>query len=325
MKYKSHYLSFVVFAGLLIFSLSFFSAAQETQLSNKNIFLDSDQDGLSDEEEKVYGTDIYNRDTDGDGYTDGAEVKAGYDPLKPAPGDKIISEPAKKEASASSENEENLTQEISTEIAGLISERTNNNQEISLDDLDVIIQKTTAESLSFDDLPEIDENEIKIKKQKYSKLSQEKREAAIKKDEQEYLVAITYILINNAPHKISNQKDINKLSNEVLSKVSLFALNMNDISYFENLADSGQKLLEEMREVEVPESVLDLHKRGLKLAHYAVSLKDTARPKIDDPVGTITKLSKVQSLLALSLEFSQEVALRFAGLEVIGLPIELDL
>ena len=43
--------------------------------------LDSDNDGLTDAEEKIYGTDPHNPDTDGDGYLDGAEVKAGYNPL----------------------------------------------------------------------------------------------------------------------------------------------------------------------------------------------------------------------------------------------------
>lgn len=66
-------------------------------------FLDSDQDGLTDEEEKQLGTDIdsvdtdkdklfdreevkvyktdpLNPDTDGDGFLDGEEVKSGYDP-----------------------------------------------------------------------------------------------------------------------------------------------------------------------------------------------------------------------------------------------------
>ena len=68
--------------------------------------LDSDQDGLTDEEEKALGMDINNvdsdgdglfdreevktyktnpllRDSDGDGFLDGAEVKGGYDPNGP--------------------------------------------------------------------------------------------------------------------------------------------------------------------------------------------------------------------------------------------------
>ena len=45
--------------------------------------LDSDQDGLTTAEERFYGTDPNVSDTDGDGFSDGEEVRAGYDPLGP--------------------------------------------------------------------------------------------------------------------------------------------------------------------------------------------------------------------------------------------------
>lgn len=73
--------SFVVFATTLF-------ALAQSQNSN-SLFLDSDQDGLTDQEEKAIGTDPFNADTDGDGYSDGKEVESGYNPLKPAPGDKL--------------------------------------------------------------------------------------------------------------------------------------------------------------------------------------------------------------------------------------------
>jgi len=44
--------------------------------------VDSDQDGLTDAEEPLFGTDPKKPDTDGDGFLDGAEVKGGYDPAK---------------------------------------------------------------------------------------------------------------------------------------------------------------------------------------------------------------------------------------------------
>jgi hypothetical protein len=47
---------------------------------------DSDLDGLSDEEERLLGTDPENPDTDSDGFRDGFEVKIGMDPLKLDPG-----------------------------------------------------------------------------------------------------------------------------------------------------------------------------------------------------------------------------------------------
>lgn len=43
--------------------------------------VDSDNDGLTDDQEKIFGTDPAKADTDGDGYKDGEEVKGGYDPL----------------------------------------------------------------------------------------------------------------------------------------------------------------------------------------------------------------------------------------------------
>jgi hypothetical protein len=74
--------SFVVFATTL------FALAQSQ--NNNSLFLDSDQDGLTDQEEKMIGTDPFKADTDSDGYSDGKEVESGYNPLKPAPGDKIV-------------------------------------------------------------------------------------------------------------------------------------------------------------------------------------------------------------------------------------------
>ncbi len=57
--------------------------------------LDSDNDGLSDEEERAYRTDAKNPDTDGDFYTDGEEVMWGWNPLSKAlsPGQKYRDEP----------------------------------------------------------------------------------------------------------------------------------------------------------------------------------------------------------------------------------------
>lgn len=46
-------------------------------------YRDSDGDGLTDAQEKIYGTDPNNPDTDGDGYLDGEELINGYDPNGP--------------------------------------------------------------------------------------------------------------------------------------------------------------------------------------------------------------------------------------------------
>ncbi|MCK5475146.1 MAG: hypothetical protein KAI71_01005 [Candidatus Pacebacteria bacterium] len=45
------------------------------------LFQDTDNDGLSDNDEAKYGCDMNNPDTDGDGYLDGDEVENGYNPM----------------------------------------------------------------------------------------------------------------------------------------------------------------------------------------------------------------------------------------------------
>lgn len=50
--------------------------------------VDTDRDGVTDDEERQRGTSPTNYDTDGDGYSDGDEIKSGYNPLKFSTGDK---------------------------------------------------------------------------------------------------------------------------------------------------------------------------------------------------------------------------------------------
>jgi len=61
----------------------------EKTISGNESDLDNDFDGLTDKEEKIYGTDPNDPDTDGDTYLDGEEISAGYDPLIPSPNDRI--------------------------------------------------------------------------------------------------------------------------------------------------------------------------------------------------------------------------------------------
>jgi len=84
MKIKNIHVCLAILCCLVFLSFAFFVSAQQAQQNGStqnNVFLDSDQDGLTDQEEQALGTDPHNPDTDGDGYLDGAEVKAGYNPL----------------------------------------------------------------------------------------------------------------------------------------------------------------------------------------------------------------------------------------------------
>lgn len=326
MKNKNIKIACVVFLGLILVGFGLFTFAEENSSSDKNIFLDSDQDGLSDEEEKVYGTDPNDRDTDKDGYSDGAEVKSGYDPTKPSPGDKIMNEKENAEnptvkGVAEEKSEENLTEDLSKQITDLVS--TNEQKEITIEDVDKIINETMNDNLMFDDLPEISDDEIKIKKQNYSSFSEEERKSKEKEDDLEYLTAVSYVAVNNMPQKITSLNDLENLSQEIISQVNLLSSSFSDITYFEELAAKGDTALEQLKEIEVPENLLTLHKKGLQIAKYSITLKDTIAPTANDPISAIASLSKLQSLLNLGVEFSTEVNQELSQLGITEIPLDL--
>ncbi|MFH0969783.1 MAG: hypothetical protein V1804_04705 [Patescibacteria group bacterium] len=329
-KIKKVKLTFLIFAILVITSFAVFAMAQENSTADKNIFQDSDQDGLSNDEEKTYGTDPYNPDTDGDGYSDGIEVKSGYNPLKPAPGDKIVNQDSllisskqEKVAGTSAEKESavNLTEELSAKVNSLITQSEKDSKNISIEDLDSIINETTSNQLTFDDLPKIDESTIKIKEQTYSKLSEDERKKREKEDATEYLTAMGYVAATNSPQSIQTQDDIQKLYNDLLDNMTAFSSDTSSIpAYFTDLSDKGKLMLEQMKDIEVPRSMIDYHIKGLQLANYAISIGEKTKEQKDDPIAMIISVSKLDSLLYMAQSLFSEISnkLNSLGISTIG-------
>ena len=320
--------TFLIFFALLIFGFSVSTFAEDRSNGSKNIFLDSDQDGLSDQEEITYGTDPKKSDTDGDGYSDGTEIKSGYDPLKPAPGDKIVNNNGNKKDitqtinSATDKNkienlidensadtDTNLTEQLSVKLASMISDNDNSEtSNITINDIDTIIDEATSDETTFSELPKIDESKIKTKKQKYSKLSEKKRKQKRQKDDEEYLSAVFYIVANNLPREITTKNDLNAFSNEIVSKASSLVSNTKKgMSYFNDLANRGSKILKQLENIEVPKDMFQTHVRGIQLATYAISLKDTVKIDSNDPLASLLSLSNAQNLITLTSDFMDDI------------------
>ena len=330
----------LIFFLLIIFSFAMVGLAKDNSPSSKSVFVDSDQDGLSDQEEAIYKTDPHNPDTDGDGYSDGTEVKSGYDPLKPAPNDKLAPSDVSRKQSAqlnkiatdikndakndNSENSnKNLTKQLSAKLVAMISDNENNGSKtIKLDQINSLIDETisTASQTDPENLPKVDKDKIKIKKQKYSKLSKAQKKEQLKKDDEEYLSSVFYIVANNLPHSVANQKDIQNFSNEIVDKISVLATDpQNGMKYFDDLADRGQEILKQLNDVEVPKDMLDLHIRGLQLALYAISLKDNIKIDPNDPISSLISISGAQSLITLSSDFMTRVQNKMNNLNLTNL------
>lgn len=320
---SSQYATFLFF-GLLIFSVAFFISA-ENRSSAQNIFLDSDQDGLSNEEEKLYGTDSFEKDTDGDGYSDGVEVESGYDPLKPAPGDKIVAvggDNLSQDASEATEvDEDNITKLVSSEIANVLK-NSEEGDELSLDQINESIQEMLSGQSAEIVLPEINVEDIKLKKAPSKKLSDEEYKKEERKDILEYLTVVSFILANHSPKQFQSQDELNLLFQAVASD-SVSALSSGNLAILDSLSETGEKVIDELREVEVPEAMLEIHIKALKLSHFALQLKKDLKHQDDDPLGQILSLSQIQGFIAATLTFTNEIEEEFSkhGIDFIPLDI----
>lgn len=315
--------SLLLFFGLLISSVTFFVSADDS-MTDKNIFQDSDQDGLSNDEEALYKTDPLDKDSDDDGYTDGVEVESGYDPRKPAPGDKLVDT---KEGSRENESQvgasTNLTTQVSEQIATMVQESTlEGGEEVTLDTITESVQSVLEQTDQEIVLPEVSVDEVKVK-QVSKKLKEAERLEMEKEDAVEYLTVMAYILANNSPKKFHSQNDLSSLLTS-LGTDSLSAITLGNTKYLEDLSKKGEKILEETKEIEVPEGMLDVHVRAIKMAKYSITLKDeVSKTNPSDPLGQIASLSKLQGFFGVVSDFSQEIYSKMAEYGIKEIPIDL--
>lgn len=298
----------MILASLVILSFAFFSSAQQNSTTNDNVFLDSDQDGLSDTEEKTYGTDPFKSDTDSDSYSDGAEVKAGYNPLVPAPGDRVVPEAASMATgSAAVQPDSNVTSEVADKINRLVSEKSaTESQEILMSDVQALVEDTIQAKTEDVTLPAINPDEIKVKTQNYANLSPEKQAAQKKEDFLNYATAASYIISSNSPQPVTSADDLTSLTSSISQQVSSALISRNPAA-LNDLSQTGEKTLDQLKYIEVPEEMVPLHTQGLVFAKYAMQLKDGIAPNPEDPLGEIVSFSKMQGLAESFLGFGLEL------------------
>ena len=304
----------------------FFVWSSFQEVRGENIFVDSDQDGLSNEEERLYKTDPQNRDTDGDSYSDGVEVQSGYDPLKPAPGDKMFdvatSSNEEGEGQDAEADEENLTLGLSREIASVINEKTASGEDVSLDELDARVNELLSGKGAEVILPPIDVSGLKVKNPVSKNLSEKDRKEKEKEQAVKYLTAMAYIFANNAPQKFTTEEELasslNLLSGQVMSSLS-----SNNQELIATLAENGRETLKQTKDVEVPDHMLPLHIKALQLAQYAITLEEEVNANKADPLAEISDMMKIQSLLSASLGYVAEVEAKMKEYGITDLPVEL--
>lgn len=321
-------ISFVVFATTLF-------ALAENRNSN-SLFLDSDQDGLTDQEEKMLGTDPHNPDTDGDGYLDGKEVASGYNPLKPAPGDKLdgttqspnqqntktnqsinnqINQQLDNLLSAdtiadlsSDPNNPNLTNELIGQLLELTKNKAENsegfaeNPVYSPDELAQITQGALRTVDITKDLPIIDDSELNILPPIDSKnLSEEKVIAKQKTEIEKYLAQVAFIFASNSPFPVEHPQNLeSQINAESANFFSAYL--MGDKSKIDNYAARAKTGIDQLKKVAIPYILKEYHRSMLQLALYTISQKDAILPSATDPMKSLAAVSSLQAVAQKALE-----------------------
>lgn len=353
MKMPTSKTTAIVIASFVVFAATYFAMAENKNTST--VFLDSDQDGLTDQEEKMIGTDLKNPDTDGDGYSDEKEVKSGYNPLKPAPGDQIF--PAAKTSSnkqgsqenetgtsgqnatgdlgldlssdlldsdstlneqiltdlSSDPNNPNLTNEMIGEFMKLTLEKNNesenflDNPSFSQEDFNQVIQNSLAKTDISKELPEISDSEMKILPPIGEKnLKPEEIKEKQKQEIEKYLSSLAFVFASNAPFPVDEPKNFSS-SLQTESDNLLSAIVSGDeekVSFYAQKCSDG---IEQIKKVEVPYILKDIHKSALQLTLYILDFKDSVAVNTNDPMKSLAALSSLQTTAESVLKLQSQL------------------
>jgi len=305
-KYTYNTFSFTVFTLLIVTAFSFFTFADDTELT---LFEDFDRDGLSNSEEEMLGTDAKKADTDGDGYSDGVEVESGYNPLIPAPGDRIMKEKTPIVISPIQSHTTNITKKISEDVVSYLADAQEaGDTDIDAENFSKVISDAIDKEVSFENTTPINLSEITIKEQNYDDLSDDERDLKIREDAIEYITTISYIFVSNFPEGFFDQS-IESFQAEILQNFSNFSQSLSQLSFFEDIAKNSIKAESQLTEVEVPEDMLDLHMEGLYLLRYSINIYENGNYKnaSTDITPMIATLAQMQGVLTLGIEFQDKL------------------
>lgn len=316
--------SFFIFILLAAFSFGCFAIADEQEAITA-YFDDPDQDGLSTEEEKAYGTDPSSGDTDGDSYSDGVEIESGYDPLIPAPGDRIVPEESgsAEDGATAASTETNLTDLASQELANLVEEKQETNTEVTNDDLNAAVAKVLETANEEVVLPEVSVDEIKIKEVS-DDLDEEEQVEQKKEDALEYLTTVSYIILSNAPTTIRSETDLETFTTRAVQDLAVGVATGN-YGLIDTFDAKSSKVLEEIKAVEVPEGLIDTHVKAASIVKFLGSLGDQIKA-VDptaDPVGQMLQLARTQGAMLELQNFLSQTQQKLTDLGIKNIPLDI--
>lgn len=210
-----------------------------------------------------------------------------------------------------------ITDTISTDFQNYLDSK--KGQTITLPDLSAFSTQEATTKIgdqnvyaTFDDLPQVDKSEIKILPQKYDSLSDDKKQAQIKSDDDTYLTKLAYIILSNLPVSVLSATDLTKLKDSFYNNLTSLnsADNSQAVAYFTDLGNRMDLIMSQTKDFQVPENLVNSYTKALRLTKGIKTLSQDSK-NANDPVSQVIILKKVTNLTTLFTGFFQSDVMPF--------------
>jgi hypothetical protein len=200
----------------------------------------------------------------------------------------------------------NLTQELADKINALANNTDPNTQQVSLDQIQQMVDSVLNSQNQTVTLPQVDASSIKILPENYSGYSKSTAAAKKKEDVANYLASVFYIFASNSPQPITSASDTATVISQLTSQITS-AMDSGNTTALDQLSTSGGKILDQLKDVPVPADLVDIQTKALQYALYAQDLEKNLKPDPNDPIGEMVNYYKVEALLQSLIGFSGDV------------------
>ena len=133
----------------------------------------------------------------------------------------------------------------------------------------------------------------------------------MKSDAEDYLIGLFYIFSSNSPYPITSSDNLFSQSNPFLQTITS-AITTRDAKKLDDLSVSAQKMVDQMKTMEVPEDLVDTHIQAIQFTLLATQMKQYIGLNATDPVADLTNVSKLQgfmdSLASFTSDFQSKIS-----------------
>jgi hypothetical protein len=240
----------------------------------KLLNIDSDNDGLKDWEETVWGTDSHNPDMDGDGTKDGDEIKQGRNPLVKGPNDSLKNSAYSTFPGIPDSSSDNSqpTGSFGKQLFATYMEYKQNGQDITPD----VQQQIVGRLLNSNDI------EIIASSSAFSQ-AQLNIVADTKENFQNYGNAVGTIFINDAPKTQSNEL--------VILEDILAGGGDQKISQMDSIISIYKKLIPDLLRVKTPRSAAASHLAMINGYNDIIAIDEKLKLALVDPLNAFQAIS----------------------------------